>query len=138
MRVDVTSGRSEGVGRREVEAAARRRSVAVRPPPRRIGVGLLGGLVATVTMTIFRMPISESPPPTADLWAQYVGGGEPGDHALVGLLLHLAYGTAAGGALAPLAPVPSAGTALSRDVLVVLLCLPYGLLLSPFAERALP
>lgn len=136
VRVDPAPGPSTGVARRAIEAAARRGARTLPPRLRRVGVGLLGGLVATVAMTTFRMPISDSPPPTADLWARYVGGGESGDHALVGLLLHLAYGTAAGGAFAALAPVASAGTELSREVRGALLGLTYGLLLSAVGERA--
>lgn len=137
MDVDVTADDAGGIGRREIETAARRRSGAVPPRLRRAAVGLLGGLVATLTMTTFRMPVSASPPPTADFWARYVGGGEPGDHVLVGLLLHLGYGTAAGGLFATLATVPPTGTALSREVRGVLAGLGYGLLLSVFGERAL-
>ena len=132
-----TADHAEGVGRREIETAARRWSGAGRRRLRRVGVGLLGGLLATVTMTVFRMPISDSPPPTADLWARYVGDGGPEDHLLVGLLLHLGYGTAAGGLFGALAPVPPTGTELSREVRGVLAGLAYGLLLSAFGERAL-
>jgi len=134
---DRPADRAEGIGRREIETAARRSSIAVGPHLRRVGVGLLAGLMATVIMTVFRMPISDSPPPTADLWARYVGGGEPEDHLLVGLLLHLGYGTAAGGLFGALAPVSSTGTELSREVRGVLAALAYGLLLAAFGERVL-
>ncbi|MFC4989893.1 MULTISPECIES: DUF6789 family protein [Saliphagus] len=60
--------------------------------------GLQAGLVATLIMTAFRLPILRSLPPSANFWAQYVSGGEPEDHPAMGLLLHLAYGVG-GGAL---------------------------------------
>lgn len=58
--------------------------------------GVQGGLVATAIMTAFRLPIMRSLPPTANVWAKYVSGGEPEDHPVVGLLLHLLYGTVGG------------------------------------------
>jgi hypothetical protein len=40
--------------------------------------GLVGGLVATIVMTIFMMGLGDdSPPPTAALWAKSVGDGGP-------------------------------------------------------------
>lgn len=57
-----------------------------------------GGLFATVVMTVFRLPILRSLPPTANAWARYVGSGHPEEYTNIGLLLHLAYGTAAGAA----------------------------------------
>lgn len=102
---------------------------------RRVGLGLVGGLVATVAMTVFRFPISESPPPTAAFWAKFLGGGEPEDHPIAGLVLHLGYG-AAGGILFGLIPT-SAGSALAREQRGVLLGLGYSILLSFFGERAI-
>ena len=61
-------------------------------------VGLQAGAVATVVMSVFRVPISRSPPPTARFWAKYVGGGSREQYQGVGFLLHLLYGIAAGGA----------------------------------------
>lgn len=58
--------------------------------------GAIGGALATVVMTAYRMPVASSLPPTAKFWARYVAGGEPEDHPIPALVLHLAYGTAAG------------------------------------------
>lgn len=58
--------------------------------------GLQAGLVATVIMTAFRLPILRSLPPSANFWARYVGGGEPEEYPVVGVVLHLLYGTTAG------------------------------------------
>lgn len=58
--------------------------------------GAVGGAFATVVMTAYRMPVAASLPPTARFWAEYVAGGEPEDHPLPALALHLAYGAAAG------------------------------------------
>lgn len=58
--------------------------------------GLQAGFVATLIMTAFRLPIMRSLPPSANFWAQYVSGGDPDDHPIVGLLLHLGYGMSAG------------------------------------------
>lgn len=65
--------------------------------------GLVGGLVATIVMTMFMMAMGDdSPPPTADLWSKYVGGGPPENYMMQGMVLHLLYGTTAGGVFAVL------------------------------------
>jgi len=62
--------------------------------------GLVGGLFATIVMTAVMLTLGDdSPPPTAILWSKYVAGGDPGDHAMPGMVLHLGYGVGAGGAL---------------------------------------
>lgn len=64
---------------------------------------MTGGLVATVVMTAVMMVAGDdSPPPTAALWSKYVAGGEPMEHKMPGMALHLLYGVVAGGALAVL------------------------------------
>jgi len=35
--------------------------------------GVVGGLIATVLMTLYRFPVFRALPPTADFWAKYVG-----------------------------------------------------------------
>lgn len=63
--------------------------------------GLVGGFVATLVMTGFMMTMGDdSPPPTALLWAKYVGDGEPDQYMMQGMVLHLLYGTIAGGVFA--------------------------------------
>lgn len=59
--------------------------------------GLVGGLIATFVMTAVMMSLGgDSPPPTAALWAKYVGGGDPDDYMPQGMGMHLLYGTVAG------------------------------------------
>ncbi|NHX37213.1 MULTISPECIES: hypothetical protein [Halolamina] len=68
--------------------------------------GLAGGLVATIAMTAFMVALGDdSPPPTALFLATYVGDGDPDEYATPGMLLHVAYGIAAGGVFAALVPV---------------------------------
>ena len=63
--------------------------------------GLIAGLIATVVMTMFMMAMGDdSPPPTAALWAKYVGDEEPEAYMKQGMLLHMLYGTGAGVAFA--------------------------------------
>jgi len=59
--------------------------------------GLVGGLVATTAMTIAMLTLGDdAPPPTAAFWATYVGEGAPDQYLLQGMVLHAAYGVAAG------------------------------------------
>lgn len=60
--------------------------------------GLVGGLVATIVMSIVMRAMGGGPPPTANMLAKFQGG-EPEDHMMPGMLLHLLYGTIAGGIL---------------------------------------
>lgn len=106
------------------------------PPVRRAVLGLAGGLVATLVMTAFRIPISRSLPPTANFWATYVGSGDPEDYPLVALALHLAYGAAGGVGFAALAPGWGRPEAVAESQDAVLGTV-YGLLLSAFGSRVL-
>ena len=66
-------------------------------------LGAKGGFVATVVMTAFRMPISESPPPPAWFWQKFVArGGDPEDYPLQALFLHAVYGVGGGAAFGSL------------------------------------
>ena len=61
--------------------------------------GLVGGLLATIAMTVVMMALGDdSPPPTAALWAKYVGDGAPDDYMPQGMALHMLYGVGAGAA----------------------------------------
>jgi hypothetical protein len=59
--------------------------------------GLVGGLVATVVMTALMMAMGDdSPPPTAQVWAKYVGDGPVEEYPMQRMILHILYGIGAG------------------------------------------
>lgn len=67
--------------------------------------GLVGGLIATIAMTVVMMAIGDdSPPPPAQVWSQYIGDGEPQEYMMQGMVLHLIYGIIAGGVFVVLVP----------------------------------
>jgi len=70
----------------------------------RLRRGAEGGALATVVMTVYRLPVTRSLPPTAEFWAKYVSGDHPDDHPVAALILHLAYGVVAGMAFTTLFP----------------------------------
>lgn len=72
-------------------------------------VGLWGGFVATIVMTLVGLWITPDvdPPPTADLLARFDGNGHPVDYETEGLVLHLVYGTIGGLLFALAFPVGS-------------------------------
>jgi hypothetical protein len=89
--------------------------------------GLAGGLVATIGMTIGMKAMGDGgPPPTAALVAK-LAGGDPADHAMPGMLLHLIYGILAGGVFA--VGAPRLGVSLESIAVATGLGLGYGLLL---------
>jgi hypothetical protein len=89
--------------------------------------GLAGGLVATIVMTAVMMVMGDGgPPPTAGLVAKFAGG-EPADHSMPGMLLHLIYGTLAGAVFA--VGVPLLGLELTAIGVAVGLGLVYGIIL---------
>ena len=100
-------------------------------------LGLQSGLLATVVMTLFRLPISRSPPPTATFWAKYVAGGRPADHTWIGLVLHVAYGMSAGVVFAALSPARSGRSAVATEASGVVRGVVFGLVLSGFGARIL-
>ncbi|MFC7143078.1 hypothetical protein ACFQMA_25090 [Halosimplex aquaticum] len=83
---DAPDGQSAPAGRTALAGRTRR--------------GLEGGLLATLVMTVYRLPITRSLPPTADFWAQFVGDGAPEDYPVPALVLHFAYGGTAGAVFA--------------------------------------
>ncbi len=92
-----------------------------------ITAGLVGGLVATIVMTIVMMLAGDGgPPPTAALVAKFAGG-EPADHAMPGMVLHLVYGTVAGGVFA--VGVPFIGLSLDAVGIATGLGFVYGIVL---------
>lgn len=99
--------------------------------------GLQGGFVATLVMTAFRLPVVRSLPPSANFWARYVGGGEPEDHPVAGLALHLLYGTTAGAVFGGLFALGDAERAIEPEQRGLLWGSVYGLVLSAFGTRVL-
>jgi hypothetical protein len=79
--------------------------------------GIAGGLVATIVMTIFMMALGDdSPPPTAALWAKFVGDEGPESYVPQGMLLHMLYGIGAGVAFALALPLVVAEVTLATAV----------------------
>lgn len=138
-----SSGRSEsarGPHRRERAATERDR----RSTWRRIRRGAEGGALATAVMTVYRLPVTRSLPPSAEFWTQFVAGGSPDDHPLPALVLHVVYGVVAGTVFAAAfpsrEPVAEAGygpPSPSGEVKTTLIGLAYGLALSWFGERVM-
>jgi len=108
-----------------------------RPAPaKRLVLGAKSGVVATVVMTLFRLPISHSPPPPATLLAKLLGG-EPEDHTLGALPLHLIYGVAAGVAYAAASPLDPDESDVRAERRGVIRGAAFGLGLSAFGKRVL-
>lgn len=70
--------------------------------------GSVGGLVATIVMSMVMRGMGGGPPPTAALLAKFQGG-EPEEYAMPGMLLHIVYGTVAGGVLVAVISAASLG-----------------------------
>ena len=92
--------------------------------------GIQGGLVATLIMTAFRLPLLRSLPPSANFWSQYVAGGDPDDHPLAGLVLHLGYGMGAGTVFGALFSLYDAGRAIEPEQRGLVWGSVYGMVLS--------
>lgn len=90
--------------------------------------GVVGGLVATIVMTIFMMGLGDdSPPPTALFLSQYVGDDGPEAYMLPGLVLHGLYGIGSGVVLSAILPAAGFGDV---DALVAVgIGLAYGVVL---------
>lgn len=58
--------------------------------------GVVGGIVATIVMTLFMMALGNDSPPTALFWSKYVGDGPADEYMMQGMALHMLYGTIAG------------------------------------------
>jgi hypothetical protein len=99
-----------------------------------ITYGSLGGLVATLSMTVFRLPTSKSLPPTAKFWAKFVGSGDPEDYPITALVLHLLYGVASGVVYALLTPGEGDPEA-AAEAKSALLGTAFGTALSVFGSR---
>ena len=91
--------------------------------------GLVGGLLATIVMTMFMMTLGDdSPPPTAQLWAKYVGDGPAEEYMMPGMALHMMYGIGAG--VAFVLVVPALGFGLETLLTAVAFGAAYGIVLT--------
>lgn len=99
--------------------------------------GVVGGLIATTLMTLYRFPVFRALPPTAEFWAMFVRGGEPEEYPVAGLLLHYMYGGAAGGLFGFVFSQIDFRSQRDRRFGAIGLSLVYGLVLSVFGSRVL-
>lgn len=99
--------------------------------------GVIGGLIATVLMTLYRFPLFRGLPPTAEFWAMFVRGGDPEQYPVAGLVLHFLYGGAAGGLFGLGFSMIDFRTERDRRLGAIALSLVYGVVLSVFGMRIL-
>ncbi|ELY98506.1 DUF6789 family protein [Natrialba asiatica] len=97
--------------------------------------GLQAGFVATLIMTAFRLPILRSLPPSANFWAQYVSGGDPDDHPIVGIALHLLYGVQAGAVFGALFALQDAEESIEPEQRGLVWGTVFGMALSAFGSQ---
>lgn len=103
---------------------------------RSVVLGLLGGTFATLVMTVFRMPISNSLPPTADFLAKFLGG-EPDDYTLSAFALHVGYGATGGAMYGFLFETGDAQTRAGIELRDITRALGYSFGLSLFGSRVI-
>lgn len=99
--------------------------------------GVQAGIVATFVMTAFRLPIMRSLPPSANFWAKYIRGGEPEDYPIMGLVLHLLYGTSAGVVFGVLFAIQTAERSIEPEQRGLLWGTVFGLVLSAFGSQVM-
>jgi len=93
--------------------------------------GLVAGLVATIVMTVFMLALGDdSPPPTAALWAKYVGEEAPEAYLPQGMALHFLYGIGAGGAFVAIAELAGTGVGPGELVPTLVVAVGYGIVLT--------
>lgn len=97
--------------------------------------GVVGGMIGTATMTVYRAPLFAGLPPTAEFWAKFVGGGEPEEYPIQALLLHFMYGAGAGGVFGGLAAKFGVNPVDGRASTWMLLSTAYSVVLSVFGTR---
>ncbi|MEY7850261.1 DUF6789 family protein [Natrarchaeobius sp. A-rgal3] len=97
--------------------------------------GLQAGFIATLIMTAFRLPIMRSLPPSANFWAQYVSGGDPDDHPIAGLALHVLYGVQAGAIFGALFALLDAERSIEAEQRGLVWGSVYGMALSAFGSQ---
>jgi len=102
---------------------------------RRLVRGVVGGLIATALMTLYRFPVFRALPPTSEFWAKYVGGGATERYPGIGLVLHFLYGGVAGGLFGVLIDALGFETEREDSLGVIALSFAYSLALSVFGTR---
>ncbi|RRJ33866.1 hypothetical protein EIK79_03090 [Halocatena pleomorpha] len=95
-------------------------------------MGGKGGLIGTLVMTAFRVPITRSLPPTANFWAKYIAGGSSEEHTVHGIILHLVYGTVGGVAFVLCCAPGGTGSDVADEWQGIVRGTAFGLLLSVF------
>ena len=86
-------------------------------------------------MTLSRLPLFRTLPPSAELWARYVVGGEPEQYSVEGFVLHLLHGGVGGGLFGLGFSLVDGRTERRRRFSVVALGVVYSLTLSVFGSR---
>ncbi len=99
--------------------------------------GVVGGLIATGLMTLYRFPLFRALPPTAEFWATFVRGGEPEQYPIAGLLLHFLYGGVAGGVFGVCFNLIKFKSERDRRLRAIGLSMVYGLALSVFGTQVI-
>lgn len=97
--------------------------------------GVVGGLIATILMTLYRFPVFRALPPTSEFWAKYIGSDDAEAYPAKGLILHFLYGGAAGGVFGVGISLLEFQSERERHLGVIGLSLVYGLVLSVFGTR---
>jgi len=97
--------------------------------------GLQAGFVATLIMTAFRLPIMRSLPPSANFWSTYVAGGDPEDHPVAGIVLHLLYGTLGGAVFGGVFALLSAERSIEPEQRGIVWGAVFGMLSSAFGNQ---
>lgn len=128
-----SGGETDGGGRTALGRALDRRSETVRRL-RSVVLGLTGGAFATLVMTVFRMPITDSLPPTAAFLARY-GGGDPEDYLWSSFVLHFVYGVGGGGLFGLLISEGGGSTRAEIELRDIAFGLVYSLVFSLFGSR---
>lgn len=102
-----------------------------------MGRGIVGGLIATALMTLYRYPLFRALPPTAEFWSTFVRGGEPEQYPAAGLLLHFLYGGVGGGVFGLCFSLFDFRSERDRRLGAIGLSLGYGAVLSVFGTRVM-
>ncbi|AEH36192.1 hypothetical protein [Halopiger xanaduensis] len=98
--------------------------------------GVQAGVVATLIMTAFRLPIMRSLPPSANFWSQYVArDDDPDEHPVAGLALHLAYGIQGGAMFGALFELQDAEQAIEPEQRGLIWGPIYGMVLSALGSQ---